>query len=70
MPLAWACMSYPELHGPFLQAGLDNLADMDRSLQPQHRYLCPTCLALGLRGDVRPATEREVAAMSHQSLEA
>lgn len=59
MPFAWTCMEYPELHGSFPQVGLEILSKCFGVCQPAHRFACPVCMACGMPGYVRPATETE-----------
>lgn len=60
MTLAWQCAADAG-HGPFLQAGLDALADLHPELQPRGRFGCPVCVAKGLAGWLRPASKTEAA---------
>lgn len=59
MPHAWTCCGYPDLHGSFLQAGLDTLSAIYGVCQPRNRYACPVCMACGEPGHMRPATQTE-----------
>ncbi len=61
MPKAWSCIDFPELHGSFLQAGLDTLSKLCGAVQPEHRYACPICLSIGSPGWMRPSEEPEAA---------
>lgn len=61
MPAAWTCEAEPARHGSFLQLGLDNLSALYGALQPRNRYGCPICLARGLDGWMRAASEPEAA---------
>lgn len=70
MPLAWTCISYPEIHGSFLQAGLDTLSALFGALQPRDRYGCPRCIAAGEPGWMKPATETEAARIGREHQEA
>jgi hypothetical protein len=70
MPAAWTCSAEPKKHGSFLQLGLDNLSAIFGAVQPMDRYACPVCLAQNQSGWMKPATESEVAALSHQLQEA
>jgi hypothetical protein len=60
MPSAWTCTTYPDLHGSFLQSGLDTLSAIYGALQPRNRHGCPVCLAMGESGWMRPASGAEV----------
>lgn len=73
MPRAWTCKTYPELHGSFLQAGLQDLSRLYGVLQPAKRLACPVCMACGEPGWMRPAEkheEPEVARLATQQQEA
>lgn len=59
MSRAWTCISDPDSHGSFLQAGLDALSARYGALQPRDRYGCPRCIAAGQPGWMRPASSTE-----------
>jgi hypothetical protein len=66
MARAWTCRTYPELHGSFLQLGLDNLSALHGVCQPRDRYACPVCMACGEPGHMRPASQTEADRLSAQ----
>lgn len=66
MSRAWTCRTYPELHGSFLQHGLDTLSAIHGVCQPRDRYACPVCMACGEPGWMTPATSTEAGRLSAQ----